>query len=76
MRGAIAVPNSPQDPPSILSASQPLIALAEELGRLLARRVLSDRDRRGYGLHELLLGAAMMALTWIFVARLLGWLAH
>lgn len=74
--GAIVVSDSHQDPPSLLSPTQPLISLAEELGRLLARRLRSDGNRRGYGLPELLLGAAVMALTLIFVARLLAWLPH
>jgi hypothetical protein len=50
-----------------------LLDLAEELGRLLARRELAKpSNRRGYSLPELLLGAAVMALAWVLVARALG----
>jgi len=52
-----------------------LLDLAEELGRLLARRELARPNRRrGYSLPELLLGAAVMALAWLLVSRFLGWL--
>jgi len=50
-----------------------LLDLAEELGRLLARRELAPPNRRrGYSLPELLLGAAVVALAWVLVARALG----
>ena len=54
-----------------------LVTLAEELGRLVARRELVQvKSRRGYSLPELLLGASIMALLWILVARALGSLPH
>ena len=54
-----------------------LVTFAEELGRLVARRELGNtRNRRGYGLPELLLGASVMAYLWVLVARVLGWLLH
>ena len=52
-----------------------LLDLAEELGRLLARRELArPNGRRGYSLPELFLGAAVMALVWLLVLRFSGWL--
>ena len=54
-----------------------LVALAEELGRLLARRELAKvRDRRGYELPELMLGVSVMAVVWVLIARALGWPMH
>ncbi len=54
-----------------------LIDIAEELGRLLARRLLADPGRRrGYSLVEILLGATVMVVMWVLIARLLGWLPH
>ena len=62
-----------QDTPTIPSTSEALIALAEELGRVLARRELARVDRRrGYSLVELIIGAAAMAELWILMVRLLG----
>ena len=50
-----------------------LVAFAEELGRLLARRLLADLDcRRGYSLPESLLGAVTLVLLLLLAARGLG----
>ena len=66
----------PQAHPTEAGAiSAALLTLAEEFGRLLARRELATiRGRRAYALPELLLGASVMALIWVWVARALGWL--
>lgn len=62
--------------PAAGAASAALMALAEELGRLLARRELADiRNRRGYTLPELLLGMSVMAVVWILIAGALSWLS-
>ena len=54
-----------------------LVTFAEELGRLLARRLLNvPGRRRGYSLPEILLGASAMAVVWILIARTLGWLVR
>ncbi len=51
-----------------------LVDLAEELGRLLARRLLADPgSRRGYSLPETLIGATIMAMMWFLIARTLSW---
>ena len=56
------------------STTDAVNAFAEELGRLLARRLLADTDRRkGYSLIELLWGAAVMALLVSLAARSFGW---
>ena len=53
------------------------MTLAEDLGRLLARRELAKvKDRRGYGLPEFLLGLSIMAIMWILISRALGWSSH
>ena len=72
---AIMAAPSQVDQPVACTTSAALVALAEELGRLLARRELSQlRNRRGYGLPELLLGASVMAVVSILIARTPGWL--
>lgn len=72
--GAIAVPATRQDHPSVSSTSEALIALAEEFGRLLARQELArPYRRRGSSLPEVLVGAVIMALFWLLVAHLLSW---
>ena len=54
-----------------------LVTFAEELGRLLARRLLDvPGSRRGYSIPEILLGASVMAFIWILVAQALGLLPH
>ena len=63
---------------SVMSgAVAPLHDLAEELGRLLARRELArSNGRRGYSLPQILIGASVLAVLWILVARSLGLLPH
>lgn len=65
--------SAPQaDLPLPFADTAALIGLAEELGRLLARRELSKSGgRRAYSLPELLLGATAMVLICILIARLL-----
>ena len=74
--GAATAAGPPQvEQPAAGAASAALIALAEELGRLLARRELAAiRNRRGYGLPELLLGLSVMAVVWVLIAGALSWL--
>ena len=68
---------SKQDRPTPEAATAGLVALAEELGRLLARRELAlRRNRRGYSLPELIYGAFVMAVVWILIARTLGGFVH
>ena len=76
-RGSHASSAAQQERLSASSILDPLIAFAEELGRLLARReVLMSRSRRAYALPELLFGAGVMTAVWVLIARALGWLAH
>lgn len=71
--GGIAVSAARQDHPGVLSTSEAVVSLAEELGRLLARRLLADPGRRrGYSLAEVILGAAVMALMLVVIARASG----
>ncbi len=58
------------------AAAAGLVVLAEELGRLLARRELARPDRRrGYSLPEALIGATVAAFVWILIAKSLGLLS-
>ena len=68
--------SSRADRHAVEAPSAPLLALAEELGRLLARRLLTDQGRRGYSLPELLFGAVVVAIVWVLIARTLGLLVH
>ncbi len=61
------------DQPVAGAAFAALVALAEELGRLPARRELAEiRSRRGYGLSQLLLGMSIMAVALILIAGALS----
>ena len=62
--------------PAAGAATARLVVLAEELGRLLARRELARPDhRRGYSLPEALIGATVAAFVWILIAKSLGLLS-
>lgn len=54
--------------------SDGLHRLAEEFGRLLARRLATDR--RGYSLIELVLGALLVAIVTVLAADLLRWITR
>lgn len=70
---AIAATAAQQNSSSVVPSSDGLMAVADELGRLLARRLLADSaPRRGYSLIELAFGSAILALLIVLVARLLG----
>ena len=72
--GAIAATAAQQAPSGAVPTSGNLISVAEELGRLLARRLLADSaPRRGYSLIELAFGAVILALLLVLTARLLEW---
>ncbi len=72
---ATAAGPSQVEQPAAGAASAALLALAEELGRLLARRELTAiRNRRGYTLPELLLGLSVMVVVWILIAGALSWI--
>ena len=75
VRGAVASSSSLITAGSQVSGNPlaSLIDLAEDVGRLLARREIAERTgRRGYSLPALLVGAAILTLAWILVGRLLG----
>ena len=70
-------PTMQADQPGAGASHTALVTLAEELGRLLARRELARPDRRrGYSLPELLVGALIFILLWVLIGRFLDWLPH
>ena len=72
-QGGVTSPAVQDGPPPNPPASACLGNFAEELGRVLARRLLAVPDmRRGYSLPELLLGAVGLALLWLLIVRGLG----
>lgn len=72
-RNGDPVPGAVSSVPMKSGPTAPLYDLAEELGRLLARRELARTDRRrGYSMVELVFGGALVALVWILVARAMG----
>ena len=72
--GAITATAAQQTPSGVVPTSDALISAGEELGRLLARRLLADTGpRRGYSLIELVWGATVIAALVLLAARLLGW---
>ena len=76
-RGESASSSTHQERLDASPTAERLVAFAEELGRLLARRELAKiGSRRAYSMAELVLGASVMATAWVLIARALGWLAH
>ena len=61
--------------PSTPPAPEALLAFAEELGRMVARQLSADPNRRrGYALPQLLIGLTFNAAMMVIAYWLLAWL--
>lgn len=74
-RGEAASPTTRQVHLGAPPAPAALLAVAEELGRLMARRLLTSSDyRKGYSLPKSLIGLTFNAVMLLLAYYLIAWL--